>query len=145
MKLTEKLNSGYRSVCQEVGAFLRAPSRAQVQITLLAVGVVLLSSGLTLEAVAQDATYNDQRVAEAVAVLFGYMEGAFGALVMVVSGIGAILAAAFGQYKAALGCLIVAVGAFILRSFMGTFFNVDSINDFMNEYGKQGSDAGNDF
>ena len=44
-------------------------------------------------------------------------------MVMVAAGIGAILSSAFGQYRAALGLLVVAVGAFILRSLLGTFFN----------------------
>jgi len=50
-----------------------------------------------------------------------------GALVMAAAGIGAIFSAAFGQYKAAMGLMIIAVGAFILRSFMSTFFNDDNI------------------
>jgi hydrogenase-4 membrane subunit HyfE len=51
-----------------------------------------------------------------------YIEGPFGALVAVCSGLGAILSSAFGQYKAALSFLIVAVGSFILRAFLITFF-----------------------
>jgi hypothetical protein len=39
------------------------------------------------------------------------------------------MSAAFGQYKAALSLMIVAVGAFILRSFMSTFFNDLNIQD----------------
>ena len=52
-----------------------------------------------------------------------YLEGSFGALVMAAAGIGAIMSAAFGQFKASLSLMVVAVGAFILRSLMGTFFN----------------------
>lgn len=55
--------------------------------------------------------------------IFTYLEGSFGALVMVCAGIGAIVSSAFGQYRAALGLLVVAVGAFVLRSLVGTFFN----------------------
>ena len=50
------------------------------------------------------------------------MEGAFGALVMVVAGLGAIVAAAMGAYRAAVGMLVVAVGAFILRALVSLFF-----------------------
>ena len=46
---------------------------------------------------------------------------------MVAAGIGAILSSAFGQYKAALSLLVVAVGAFILRSIIGTFFNDNNV------------------
>ena len=125
---------------QSVGAFLFAPSRAQIQFVLFAVGVTLLTAGILDSAHAQlgsggsagigmgeGSNYNDLRVANSVSTILSYLEGSFGALVMVVSGIGAILSAAFGQYKAALGCLVVAVGAFILRSFMSTFFNTTSI------------------
>ena len=56
-----------------------------------------------------------------------YLEGSFGALIMAASGLGAIMSAAFGQYKMALSCMVVAVGAFILRSMMYTFFNVQSV------------------
>jgi hypothetical protein len=42
---------------------------------------------------------------------------------MAASGVGAIMSAAFGQYKAALSLMVVAVGAFILRSLISTFFN----------------------
>jgi hypothetical protein len=42
---------------------------------------------------------------------------------MVSAGIGAIMSSAFGQYRAALSLLVVALGAFILRSVLSTFFN----------------------
>lgn len=51
-----------------------------------------------------------------------FIEGPFGALVMVGSGLGAILAGAFGAYKAAISLLFVAVGAFILRALVSLFF-----------------------
>ena len=60
--------------------------------------------------------------------MFKYIEGSFGVLIMVVSGLGAIMSSAFGQYRAALGCLVVAVGSFILRSVASTFFNSDALD-----------------
>ena len=42
---------------------------------------------------------------------------------MVAAGLGTIISAAFGQYRAALALLVVAIGAFILRSLVTTFFN----------------------
>ena len=71
--------------------------------------------------------YNDARIANAVNAVMTYLEGTFGALVMAAAGIGAILSAAFGQYKAALSLMVVAIGAFILRSLMSTFFNDVSV------------------
>jgi len=39
--------------------------------------------------------------------------------------LGAILAAAFGQFKAALSALVVALGVFVLQIFIRAFFNVN--------------------
>ena len=119
------------SAGQKFGAFKIAPSSAQIQTALFCLGVVLLTSGVVLGVSAQEGTagyeYNDTRIAEAVDVILLYLQGSFGALVMVCAGIGAILSSAFGQYRAALGLLVVAVGAFILRSLVATFFNADSL------------------
>ena len=129
-KLIGTLSKTYHAYCQKVGAAIHAPSEKQGQIALFLLGTALLASGLATSALAAEdvgsglvATYNDMRIANSVNMILTYLEGTFGALVMVAAGIGAILSAAFGQYKAALGCLVVAVGSFILRSFLGTFFN----------------------
>jgi len=68
------------------------------------------------------AGYDDGLVKASVGNLFCLIEGAFGALIMVVAGLGAIVAAAMGAYRAAVGMLVVAVGAFILRSLVSLFF-----------------------
>ncbi len=52
------------------------------------------------------ANFNDARVAEAADVIFTYLNGSFGAMVMVSSGIAAIIAGAFGQYRAFLGLMV---------------------------------------
>jgi divalent metal cation (Fe/Co/Zn/Cd) transporter len=52
-------------------------------------------------------------------------EGNLGALIMVVAGIGTIIASAFGAFRAATSLLAVAVGAFVLRSFVEIFFDAD--------------------
>ena len=116
---------------QYLAAASIAPSHRQAQFLLFALGTVLLALGAQngLEAQISAAggntlgSYNDTRIAEAVNRIFGYLEGSFGALIMVACGLGAIISAAFGQYRAALGLLVVAVGAFILRSLVTTFFN----------------------
>lgn len=129
--LKEKVRRGYKAAGQYIGALKLTPSRTQTQAMLFVLGVSLLTVGLMASAGAQvpeGAQFNDDRIANAVNTLFTYLEGSFGALVMVASGIGAILSSAFGQYRAALGCLIVAVGAFILRSIMSAFFNTSTID-----------------
>jgi hypothetical protein len=50
------------------------------------------------------------------------VEGAFGALVAAAAGVAAIIAAALGGFKMAWALVVVAVGSFILRSFI-TIFN----------------------
>jgi hypothetical protein len=101
----------------------------------LGLGVLLLSAGVMSDALAQftynggagQATYNDDRIAESVDVILLYITGSFGALVMVSAGIAAIISSAFGQYRAALGLLVVALGSFILRSLISTWFNDSSL------------------
>ncbi len=131
--LFEKTKRENLRIAQKLSVAFYAPTKAQSQIALFIFGVALIAGGLSLEAMAQEVqselvgTYNDERVAEAVNRMFGYIEGSFGALIMVAAGLGAIMSAAFGQYRAALGLLVVAVGSFILRSLVGTFFNTETI------------------
>lgn len=129
MKILTGLKNAYIQFGQKVGAACGAPSRKHIQVALFATGVTLLTIGLLSGASAQpaDIHYNDIRISKSVNAILTYLEGTFGALVMVAAGLGAILSSAFGQYRAALGCLIVAVGAFILRSVMATFFNDQNI------------------
>lgn len=72
-----------------------------------------------------DGPYDDTLQRNAVGNLFKFMEGSFGALVMTVAGIGAIIAASMGAYKAAVGIMVVAIGAFILRALVSLFFGTD--------------------
>ncbi len=72
-----------------------------------------------------DAPPDDTLFRFATGNLFMLIEGAFGALVMVAAGIGAIIAAVMGAYKTALSLLVVAVGAFILRSLVSLFFGTN--------------------
>ena len=107
-------------------SYLQQQSRRhQLDSALLYIfGIAILAMGLNDSSYAQRSiNYNDQRLIEAINAVLTYLEGSFGALVMVCAGIGAILSAAFGQYKASLGLLVVAIGSFILRSLMSTFFN----------------------
>lgn len=99
----------------------------RAQFLLFAVGVVMLAGGSVSLAEAQE--FNDFKIVQALTAIFTYIEGTFGALVMVAAGIGAILSSAFGQYRASLSLLVVAVGAFILRSLVHTFFNTGSLPD----------------
>lgn len=93
-------------------------------IFLLA-GVALLVIGLQHLGHAQtnlEPNYDDTQVREAVGLIFQLVEGAFGALVMVIAGIIAIVSAALGSYRSAMSMLVVAIGAFILRAMVSLFF-----------------------
>ncbi len=69
-----------------------------------------------------DPNYDGELERYATGNLLRFIEGSFGALVMISAGIGAIVAGAFGAYKAAISLLFVAVGAFILRALVSLFF-----------------------
>lgn len=129
----KNIKEKYSTLCQKIGASLLCPTARQAQLVLFVFGIGILALGLNEAAMAQGGNqggiirYNDQRIVNAVNAIMTYLEGTFGALVMAAAGIGAILAAAFGNYKAALSLMVVAVGAFILRSVMATFFNDQNI------------------
>lgn len=127
-----KIKNTSVEIAQKIAAAKVAPTEAQARSVLFLAGVALLALGLSVDVTAQGFTqtnYNDEKIANAVNTLMTFLEGSFGALIMAASGIGAIMSAAFGQYKAALSLMVVSVGAFILRSIIGTFFNDQSIQD----------------
>ncbi len=136
-KLVKIVSEKIKTACQYTAASFAAPSEAQVRTIIFLAGISMLAISLSLDATAQptggggntSTKYNDAKVANAVNAIMTYLEGSFGALIMAASGIGAIMSAAFGQYKAALSLMVVAVGAFILRSIMSTFFNDQNIQD----------------
>ena len=126
------LKNFYINKCRQAYALATSPSNAHIQLALFVMGVALVTAGLVSGAIAQvmdDGEVNAERINYAVQKIFKYIEGSFGMLIMVVSGLGAIMSSAFGQYKAALGCLVVAVGSFILRSVASTFFNTEDVLD----------------
>jgi hypothetical protein len=131
----KKMKKRYLSTGQYVGAVVAAPSKMQGLTFSFLAGLGILIIGSQDASIAfggdidtrYDIQYNDERIDTVINAVFTYLEGSIGALIMVGAGISAIVASAFGQYKAALGLLAVAVGAFVLRSLVGTFFNDDGI------------------
>ena len=101
-----------------------------LELLLISAGMLVLLTDLNYLAWAQngpggtwsEAQFDDTLIRNSVGNLFRLIEGAFGALIMVVSGIGAIVAAAMGAYRAAVGMIVVAVGSFILRALVSLFF-----------------------
>lgn len=134
----DKAVADFRSA--SIKGYVKVTSLVRDHSTLLLalVGVCILTAGLAELSLAQsrggfgaanssfsETSYDDSLVRGAVGNLFLLIEGPFGALIMVVSGLGAIVAAAMGAYRAAVGMLVVAVGAFILRSLVSLFFGTD--------------------
>jgi hypothetical protein len=112
-----------------VGVKLEMFAGKHLTTVMFVLGVGLLLAGLNDLSHAQGggttfhkADYNDTFVRVAIGNLFGLVEGSFGALVMVVAGLGAIVAAAMGAYRGALALVVVAVGAFVLRALVSLFF-----------------------
>lgn len=127
-----KFKKTYQTIGQYAGAAYSAPSKLQgLSMCFLAgLGMILIGSqdpSFASTTTRYDIQYNDQRIDTVINAIFTYLEGSFGALIMVASGIGAIVSSAFGQYRASLGLLVVAVGAFVLRSLVGTFFEDNEI------------------
>ena len=126
----EKLKSLYLKSCQKMGTAFVAPTELQGRLVLFAVGLGLLSLGTADLAFAQTDLVIDSggKIASIVDAILLFIEGPFGALIMVIAGIGAIVSSAFGAYRAALGLLAVAIGCFILRSLVKTFFPQSGVN-----------------
>jgi hypothetical protein len=79
--------------------------------------------------------YNDTQISQAVVAILTYIEGSFGALVMLVSGLAGLLLVLLGSAREnrtlvqiGVGLLVIALLAFGLRSIMSTFFNTQSID-----------------
>lgn len=53
---------------------------------------------------------------------FGYLDGGFAGLLSAVTGVGAIIAAATGGFRAAWGLIVVSIGAFILKEYLDLWF-----------------------
>lgn len=132
-KLLSNVAGGYRHAC--VTMVLRCQRHSSA--LMLVLGAVLLAGGMIDLSLAQgggptgsfsEAAYEDDLVRNSVGNMFKLVEGAFGALIMVVAGLGAIVAAAMGAYRAAVGMLVVAVGAFILRALVSLFFGSDYVD-----------------
>ena len=123
-----RIAGGYRAASIRTVAFVERHANA----VMFLFGAVLLTGGLLELSHAQggvqtfsEANFDDTLIRNSVGNLFKLIEGAFGALIMVVAGLGAIVAAAMGAYRAAVGMLVVAVGAFILRALVSLFFGTD--------------------
>ena len=133
------MKSLFTHICQTVHSNFLAPRREVVQFLLFGFGISVMSIALSSSGVcAQDtagglnvADYapnaNFGRMDNMIGIIMALIEGRFGVLIMLCAGIAAIISSAFGQYRAALSLLVVALGAFILRTLVTVFFNTQGI------------------
>lgn len=109
----------YRNLCITATVSVRQMLEGNANLVLFFLGIGLLYTGGVNLAHAGSGSYS-----EACGGILSLVEGTFGALVTSVAGIGAIVASAMGGFKMAWTLIVVAVGAFILRSYI-TLFNGD--------------------
>ena len=102
---------------------------------LLMAVMAIVSVGLLADNAFAQGTFNEEPIGAAVNNLINMLEGQLGALLMVVAGLGAIFAAAMGAYRLAVSLIVVAVGAFILRSLVTLFFDVTPQDGFAKRTG----------
>ena len=133
MKIAKTIATGYRYACCKLNVLTQVHSTALLLVfgcALLVGGVVDIShaGGTGPSGSFSEAGFEDDLIRNSVGNMFKLVEGAFGALIMVVAGLGAIIAAAMGAYRAAVGMIVVAVGAFILRALVSLFFGTEYID-----------------
>ena len=117
MEVKKNINECYDKIC--VGSVVKTRQffEKHANVCLFFFGMILLYAGSADIAHAGRGTY-----AEACNGVLSLVEGTFGAMLTAIAGIAAIIAAAVGGFKMAWSLLVVAIGSFILRSFI-TLFN----------------------
>lgn len=117
MEVKKNISECYKNVC--IGSVVKAREffERNANLCLFFLGMILLYSGSADFAHAGRGTY-----AEACNGVLSLVEGTFGAMLTAIAGIAAIIASALGGFKMAWSLLVVAIGSFILRSFI-TLFN----------------------
>ncbi len=78
--------------------------------------------GLALYLGAPEHTYAFESAKFAIKELCGHMMGNLGALLMTTAGVGAIVSAAFGNFKASYSLIITGIGAFSVSSMLSLYF-----------------------
>ena len=126
------LGSRYNNFATEIYCSTKNFLSENGNLCLFIMGSLLLVAGLGSLQVASASGWNAGMI-QAIRGVFNWLDGGFGALIMVGAGLLAIVTAAMGAYKAAMACLVVAAGTFILRAFARLFFN-----DIMNSVNEKG-------
>ena len=99
-------------------------------ICLFIIGCVILTAGLNMTVVAQQSSTTPAGSQSATGIIkdqlckiLELLEGPFGALITIVAGLAAVVAAAMGGYKLAMSCVVIACGSYIVGAFTDLFFD----------------------
>lgn len=84
---------------------------------------LLWVSYLVFGGVAKAATVDTSAIDEAICWLMFFQMGSYGALLLAVSGVGAVVGAAMGSYRSAMNCLVVGIGSWLIQPVADLMFN----------------------
>lgn len=87
-----------------------------LRVALFAVGTAMINISLP------EYSFAFKSAEFAIKEICAHMMGNLGALLMTAAGVGAVVSAAFGNFKASYGLIITGVGAFTISSLLGLFF-----------------------
>jgi type IV secretory pathway VirB2 component (pilin) len=91
---------------------------------LFVLGIFFLTCGIIQLSYADggDSSEAEKIIKEQLCKIMNLLAGPFGALVMVVAGLAAVVTAAMGAYKMAMSCLVIALGSYLVEAFAKLFF-----------------------
>jgi hypothetical protein len=103
------VNKFYNEICFCIHSKYIYLTKNYVGLCLFLIGFLVLTAGLNGLASAENEGANAQDIIkEQMCKIESLLEGAFGALVMVVAGLAAVVTAAMGAYKMAMSCVVIA-------------------------------------
>jgi hypothetical protein len=110
------LGARYRKFCTSSFLTVSAKLERHSNVALFTFGLLLVHLSAEHLAYAGKGSYG-----QACDGLLQLVEGTFGALLTAAAGIGAIVASAVGGFKMAWTLVVVSIGSFILRAYIGLF------------------------
>ncbi len=122
------LQNNYHSACVKLTLLAHEHSN----VLVAGCGLCLLTVGMNDLASAQveyigDRAYEVADNSDGQSNFYKLLSGSFGSLIMVVAGLGAMVSAAMGAYKAAVAMLVVAISAFCIRATVNASLGYDDI------------------
>ena len=135
LELARKVRSGFRQQTLRLHISVSDFVYRNSSAILFTQALILVICGLTNLALAQENTstssteFDDTYIKDAICKVIFVIEGSFGALLMLVAGLAGIVSAAIGAYKAAMNCIVIACGSWIIRSFVTLYFGKDVFGD----------------